>query len=149
MLPAVRADVASRGLERSVSVLGFRKDVSAILGLTDVFIHPSRQDPCPLAVLEASAAGRPVIAYADGGIPEIVAHGATGLLVPTGDRDALASSLHRLLSDRELARRMGAAGRERMAGEFRPDLAGARLADALLRVRPRAPRGAGRSSRRA
>jgi glycosyltransferase involved in cell wall biosynthesis len=131
LLGEVEAKVIARGLGDKVQLLGHRKDVDQILALADVFIHPSLQDSCPLAVLEASAAGKPVVAYADGGIPEIVAGGETGLLVPTGDRGALADALLRLLADPALARRMGTAGRERMVSGFRAEVAGARFAEVV------------------
>lgn len=135
----IEAEVAAQGLGEKVLMLGWRKDVNDILGLVDVFIHPSLADPCPLGVLEASAAGKPVVAYADGGIPEIVADGETGLLVPKGDRGALANALLRLLADPASARRMGSAGRERMATEFRPEAAGARFADVVAGLQRAGP----------
>ena len=71
-----------------------------------------------MSILEAMAAGLPVVASAVGGIPEIVRDGETGLLVPPGDADALAAALGRLLDDDGLRRRLGAAGRERALDEF-------------------------------
>ena len=127
----VETAIAARGLGASVQMLGFRRDVPAILGLIDVFLHPSRSDPCPLGVLEASAAGKPVLAYAEGGIPELVADGQTGVLVPTGETAALAAALLRLLRDPLAAQALGAAGRERMARTFRPEEAGARFAEVV------------------
>jgi glycosyltransferase involved in cell wall biosynthesis len=129
---AVEAEVQARGLRNKALLLGFRKDVNDLIGLVDVFVHPSRKDPCPLGVLEAAAAGKPVVAYADGGLPEIVADGLTGILAPTGDQAALTEALLRLLRDPELARRMGAAGRERMERKFRPQDAGARFAEVVV-----------------
>ena len=72
----------------------------------------------PLSVLEAMAAGLPVVASAVGGVPEIVADGATGLLVPPDDAAALAAALEQLLADAALRRRLGAAGRERVRVRF-------------------------------
>jgi glycosyltransferase involved in cell wall biosynthesis len=74
-------------------------------------------DACPTVVLEAMAAGRPVIAAASGGIVDLVVDGETGLLVPPGDVSALASAITSLLSDPEAAQALGAAGRNR-AREF-------------------------------
>lgn len=70
-------------------------------------------EPFGIVVLEAMAAGRPVIATSTGGIPEIVAQGATGVLVPPGDAFALAGAMTSLLTDSPLAERLGAAGRDR------------------------------------
>ncbi len=72
-------------------------------------------DPCPSVAMEAMAAGKPVIASRIGGLPEIVADGETGILVPPGDPDALRAAMARLLDDPALAARMGAAGRQRVA----------------------------------
>jgi len=71
-------------------------------------------DPCPGVAMEAMATGRPVIASHIGGLPEIVADGRTGILVPPGDADALRAAMARLIGDPALAARMGAAGRDRV-----------------------------------
>ena len=128
----IEADIAARGLRDKVRTLGFRQDVQDLLGLIDVFVHSSRKEPFGLGVLEAAAAGKPVVAFNDGGIPEIVVDGQTGFLVETGDRSALAAALLRLLGDGALARRMGEAGRERTAQHFRPDDAGARVSEVIM-----------------
>jgi glycosyltransferase involved in cell wall biosynthesis len=78
-------------------------------------------------VLEAMAQGRPVVATAVGGTPELVVDGGTGLLVPPNDVDALAAALGRLLADPELAGRMGDAGRVRVRVEFDAADAAARV----------------------
>jgi glycosyltransferase involved in cell wall biosynthesis len=71
-------------------------------------------DPCPTVAMEAMAVGKPVIASRIGGLPDIVADGETGILVPPGDVDALRAALARLIDDPDLAARMGAAGRDRV-----------------------------------
>jgi glycosyltransferase involved in cell wall biosynthesis len=71
-----------------------------------------------MAILEAMAAGLPVVATAVGGVPEIVVEGETGLLVAPGDPAALAGALSRLVEDPALRRRLGAAGRERVRARF-------------------------------
>jgi glycosyltransferase involved in cell wall biosynthesis len=138
LVDEVQAEVAATGLGDRIRYVGYRTDIPRVLGALDVFIHPSRQDPCPLGVMEASAAGLPVVAYAEGGIAEIVAHGETGLLSPPEDVEALAASLLRLVSEPETARRMGQAGRERIATQFRPEAAGEAFA-AVMRQVARAP----------
>jgi glycosyltransferase involved in cell wall biosynthesis len=77
----------------------------------DLFCMPSRTDSFGIVFLEAWANGLPVVAAAAGGVPEVVHHGETGLLVPFGDVDQLAEALHALLTDRSQARAMGQAGR--------------------------------------
>jgi glycosyltransferase involved in cell wall biosynthesis len=76
----------------------------------DVVVYPSRADTSPLAILEAFATAKPVVATRVGGIPELVADGRTGLLVEYGDAPALAGAIRRLLEAPELARVLGAAG---------------------------------------
>lgn len=73
-------------------------------------------DPCPTVAMEAMATGKPVIASRIGGLPDIVADGDTGILVPPDDPDALRAAMARLIADPALATRMGAAGRERVTG---------------------------------
>lgn len=112
-------------LDGSIIFTGRRSDVPDILASLDLFVHPSRNDPCPLAVLEAAAAGLPIVAYDEGGIPEIVADGETALLGPTTNVTALGENMLAILDDRDLSRRMGHAARERIATKFRPEEAGA------------------------
>ncbi|MGH8637214.1 MAG: glycosyltransferase, partial [Burkholderiales bacterium] len=77
----------------------------------DLFALPSHSEGSPNALLEAMAAGMPVVASDVGGVAEIVAHGRTGLLVRRGDTQALAASLQRLAADPDLRRQLGAAAR--------------------------------------
>ena len=80
-----------------------------------------------MSLLEAMAAGCPVVATRAGGIPDLVEDGVNGLLVEPGDRDALALALHRLLVDRDLAARLGRAARETVRRRFTAEHALARL----------------------
>ncbi len=108
----------SLGLSSVVTFAGLRDDIPDILAALDVFILPSRWEGLPLVVLEAMAAGLPVVATAVGGTPEVVMDGVTGLLVPPRDPDALAQAITRLLRDPDLRRKMGQAGRERVQQHF-------------------------------
>ncbi len=86
-------------------------DVRHFYDALDVFAMPSRTDSFGIVYLEAWANGKPVVAASAGGVPEVVTHGETGLLVAFGDVPALSDSLARLIDDRDLARQMGEAGR--------------------------------------
>jgi glycosyltransferase involved in cell wall biosynthesis len=124
MLPGVSFIVAGEGTERAslereardlgvsdrVAFIGFRTDTAALLARADVVVLPSLNEGLPLAVLEAMAAARPVVATAVGGTPEIVHDRETGLLVPPADPAALARAIGELLADRPLARRLAEAG---------------------------------------
>jgi len=83
-----------------------------------VFACPSVYEPFGIINLEAMACERPVVASAVGGIQEVVVPEVTGLLVPPAQPEALAAALNRVLADRELARRMGLAGRRRVEEHF-------------------------------
>lgn len=131
----LEAKVRDLGLGDSVRLLGVRSDVPTLLGAFDLFLHPTRSDPCPLALLEASAAGLPVVAYAEGGALEMVEDGVSGLLAsPAGDVGALADAMGALLADPARARAMGAAGARRIATRFRPEDAGAAFGALMTRV---------------
>jgi len=89
-----------------------------LLAACDLFVLPSHAEAMPLALLEAMAAGRPVIASRVGGIPDVVREGIEGLLVPARDPAALAVAIGRLLSDAALRERMGEAARARVEASF-------------------------------
>lgn len=113
------AERALEALGDAGILLGHRTDVMEVLDAADVLIHPSEADAFPTAVIEAMAAGLPVVATRVGGIPEIVADGETGALVPAPASGAeLAAALEPLVADGELRARMGAAGRARYEREF-------------------------------
>lgn len=97
---------------------GSRGQVPQVLAALDLLVLPSRAEPFATVLLEAAAAGRPVVATAAGGTPEIVQDGVTGRLAPVGRPEALAQAMVHLLSDRELTARMGAAARERAESMF-------------------------------
>jgi len=115
------------GLGDRVRLLGRRNDVPALLAAADALVLPSSIEGLPLVVLEAMAAGRPVVATSVGGTPEAVVDGETGLLVPAGDVDALARAIDVLLGDPELARRLGEAGKRRVRERFDADAAAQRV----------------------
>jgi glycosyltransferase involved in cell wall biosynthesis len=108
-------------LSERVIFLGHRNDIGDLLACCTLFVLPSIYEGLPLSVLEAMAAGKPVVATAVGGTPEALVHMETGLLVPPADPKALADAIRQILSDPERACRMGAAGRARVRREFSAD----------------------------
>jgi glycosyltransferase involved in cell wall biosynthesis len=106
------------GVAPRVHVLGQRKDVPALMHAIDVFAMPSIWEGFGLVLLEAMAAGRPIVASRVATIPEVVLDGESGLLVPAGDPLALADALAQLANDRALASRLGESGRERLQRHF-------------------------------
>ena len=104
---------ARLGVGDRVHFLGSRRDVPALLAASTVLVLPSHPvvETLPLAVLEAMAAGVPVVASRVGSIPEVIRSGENGLLVPPGDAPALAGAIERLVEDDALARRLAAAAR--------------------------------------
>jgi glycogen(starch) synthase len=131
-LPSVRLRVVGRGtydveLERLAGRLGLTGRVRfdgwveagrlrELYAATEVVVIPSLYEPFGLVALEAMASGIPVVASDTGGLPELIEAEESGILVPPGDHVALAHALARVLSDGELARRLGRAGRAAVAG---------------------------------
>jgi glycosyltransferase involved in cell wall biosynthesis len=137
--PELERRLRGLGLTESVRLAGSRDDVPALLAAADVFVLSSRSEGAPVSVLEAMAAGLPVVATRVGGVPELVEDGQTGFLVPPGDPAALTRVLAELLEDRALRRRLGDAGRQRARREF--DLDPFRRAHVELYSRELAKRG--------
>lgn len=115
----LRADVRSLGLEGNVLFTGFRADVPRILAALDVVVlSSSSPEPFGRVVIEAMAAGKPVVATAAGGVLDIIEDASNGLLVPPRDSGAMAGAIRRLLGDPALAARIAEAGRRSVAERF-------------------------------
>lgn len=115
---AIAAELSRSGLDGAVTIAGERGDVPELLAAADVFVLSSRSECMPISILEAMAAGLPVVSSRVGGTAEAVADGETGLLVAPGSPEALGAALETLVGDRGLRVRMGAAGRERARTRF-------------------------------
>jgi glycosyltransferase involved in cell wall biosynthesis len=102
------------GVERRVRFLGFREDIPRLLRLTDVFVLPSRWEGTPIAILEAMAAQKPIVASAVGGITEVIRDGREGLLVPVEDAKAIARAVKTLLNDADLANQLALNAKQRV-----------------------------------
>jgi sugar transferase (PEP-CTERM/EpsH1 system associated) len=99
-------------------ISGWRKDVPQLLRGVDLFALPSKAEGTPLTILEAMAAGLPVVATQVGGVADLVVSGETGTLVPSNDPQALAQALHPYIKDPHLAHIQGEAGRLRFLNNF-------------------------------
>ncbi len=117
----VEAVIADCGVREHVSLLGDRRDVPELLAGLDLLVLPSMNEGFANAALEGMATGLPVVVSDAGGNPEAIDDGRTGLVVPKGDPEALASAVIRICRDPEQARRMGRAGRERVTSVFGVD----------------------------
>lgn len=114
----LRAQTAKLGLSGLVQFAGFRRDLDDYLACLDLLVHPALAEGLGVAVLKAAAAGVPVVGFAAGGLPEAVADGETGLLVPPKDVEALRGAIARLIESPALRRELGEAGRIRMQNDF-------------------------------
>jgi glycosyltransferase involved in cell wall biosynthesis len=108
--------------------------VPQIMAACDVFTMPSFEEPFGLVFLEAMAMRRPVVAVDNGGTPEVVEHGRTGLLSPAWDVPALSANILALLRDGSLRARMGEAGRARVLDRFSAQRMGRDAASAYQQI---------------
>jgi glycosyltransferase involved in cell wall biosynthesis len=116
--PGIENLIRELNVGDAVRFLGLRKDVDRLLHGADLFLLTSVSEGIPLTVIEAMAAGLPVVATDVGGLREVVADGLTGLLAPAKGDAGLAACVARLAGDAELRRAMGAAGRARAKDHF-------------------------------
>lgn len=115
----LEADVSRRELDRTVAFAGIRADVQKLLHVSDIFILPSiEREGLGLALIEAMAAGLPVIGTNLGGIPEVVHDGVNGLLVSPGDVTGMADAITKLAHSPEMRRRMGDEGQRMYKEKF-------------------------------
>jgi glycosyltransferase involved in cell wall biosynthesis len=135
----IEAEIRRLGLGRSVELVGRHDAVPELLAESDIFALSSTSEAMPMTILEAMAAALPIVASAVGGVPELVVHAESGLLVPQRDPDALAGAIGRLLADPELRRRLGSSARARAETLF--DLSSFRQAHVELYRRELSKRG--------
>lgn len=114
----LRARVVELGIEKNVNFLGRRDDIPTLLKAVDIFAFTSLFEGLGVALLEACAAGKAVVASKTGPIPEVVEDGESGLLAPITDVDAIASSILKLADDPELRAKFGAAARAKIEEKF-------------------------------
>jgi glycosyltransferase involved in cell wall biosynthesis len=114
----LRREADGLGLGGRFLLLGERADAADLTALADVFVLPSLWEGLPLVLLEAAAAGKPIVASDIGGVQEVVRDGETAVLVPPGDSRRLAGAILRLLEDRDFARRLGERARAEIPPRF-------------------------------
>ena len=119
--------VQSLGVEDRLLMLGYRSDASDVMAALDVAVSSSTFEGSPLAVMEYMESARPIVATRVGGVPDLIDDGVHVRLVEPGDQPALTEAIRRMVSDREAARRMGEAARERRRHEFTVELMVRRL----------------------
>jgi glycosyltransferase involved in cell wall biosynthesis len=117
----LRRQAARAGIANSVIFAGYRADLHNYLGDLDLVVHPATSEGLGVCLLEAQAAGVPVVASRVGGIPEAVDDQVTGTLVPSADPEAMARAVIELLGHPERRARMGEAGRRHVARHFSVD----------------------------
>jgi glycosyltransferase involved in cell wall biosynthesis len=127
----LQALIAELGLSDRVSLAGWRDDLPAFLAEGDVFAFPSHQEGFPLVLLQAMAAGLPIVASAIDGPNEMIAQDVNGLLVPDADPAALADALAGLIADPARAARLASAARQSVERDFGPEALRRRLAGAI------------------
>jgi glycosyltransferase involved in cell wall biosynthesis len=135
----LKALAAALGVTANVIFTGHRADVPALFAASDVFALPSFEEPFGLVYTEAMAMKKPVLALSNGGAPEIVEHGKSGLLSPHGDHEQLTAHLGVLLRDPALRARMGEYGRQQVEARF----TAARMAADTARVYATLTKGSG------
>jgi glycosyltransferase involved in cell wall biosynthesis len=116
--PTLERLIREHRLEKHVLLAGFRPDVLSLHKAFDIFVMSSITEGLGTSLLDAMAAGKPIVATTAGGIPEVVVDGETGTLVPPRDHQAMADAIVRLLKDPALRDRMGAAGLARVRRQF-------------------------------
>jgi glycosyltransferase involved in cell wall biosynthesis len=129
----VEQAIRDLALSASVHLAGYRPDADALLAAADVAVLSSREEGMGSVLLDASLLGKPIAATRAGGIPEIIEHDVNGLLAPVADSRALGANIARLVTDRSLANRLGAAARARVR-----DFSVERMTDRTLAVYERA-----------
>jgi len=108
----------SMGIFDLIDLAGFQKDVIPYLNKMDIFLMTSWSEGLPVAIIEAMAVGLPVVATSVGGVPELVVHGETGYLGPPNNPEVIAKYASMLLENKELGKKLGKSGRERVKENF-------------------------------
>ncbi len=109
---SLQRQIDAAGWRQRVRMLGFRQDMDKVMPNLDLLVHPAEMEGLGVSLLQAAASGVPIVASAVGGIPEIVHHGVTGLLVTPADAEALESAVDQMLEQPQRAEKMAVAARQ-------------------------------------
>ncbi len=137
MREELREAAASRGLLDRIRVLGTRNDVGDLLEASDLLVLPSRTEGMPGCVIEAGMAGLPAVAFGVAGVPEVIADGVTGYVIPPGDHAELAERVVGLLADEARRQAMGRAAADRCREAFDILTVAGRYADVYSEIEAR------------
>ncbi len=118
----LRERIASSDLQDRFFIRQYPHGIGDVWQVIDIFVHPSMFDSLPLAVLEAMATSKPIVGTKVGGIPEVIEHESTGLIVPPNDSSAIAAAVGKLLDEPSLAQRLGHAAKQRYQAELTPQV---------------------------
>jgi len=144
--PELEQASARFGISSSVIFTGVRRDMAAIYASLDVLVLPSLNEAMPMCLLEAMAAGKPVIGTPVGGVGEVIIPGKTGLLAQPGDPEGLASAILSLINDRKWAARLAQDGRAHVSACFSADATARKYLEAYQEAVSRRLSTAGRKS---
>jgi glycosyltransferase involved in cell wall biosynthesis len=118
MRQALENRIKELKLEECVLLPGYLNDITSLVSATDIFLAPFEKEACNMAVIEAMAAGKPVVAADGGGMPELVSEGETGYLYPSGDIPQLLERVMQLTDSAALRQQLGEAATRRVARKF-------------------------------
>jgi len=137
----IKAIAQSLNLANQIDFVGYKSqtEVREYLQTSDIFVLPSFAEGVPVVLMEAMAAGVPVLTTQIAGVPELVTHGNSGWLVPPGNVASLTEGLAALIDDADLRNRFGKAGQDKVAAEFNVFLEAKKLADIFRQVAPSQP----------
>ena len=108
------------GIEDHIRICGYPGHIGDVWQIIDIHVHASLFDSLPVAIIEGMSLGKPAVVTSVGGIPELVQHETTGIVVPPGDPEELARGLKRLLRDHDTAKRLGSAALARYTQSYDP-----------------------------
>jgi glycosyltransferase involved in cell wall biosynthesis len=114
----LRAHARELGIAERVIVTSYQGEIGDVWQAVDIQVHPTMQDSLPNTILEGMALGKPVVASAHAGIPDLVLHDRTGIVIPVGNSGAVADGVIRYLDEPQTASAFGAAAKERYLGGF-------------------------------